>query len=266
MQTPGRNKGGAEPRIKVYAVEWQRLIFSLDSQNAAYQRRRVGRPNMTRGGKQLIIVGGWLAAIGAILLVISVGAFADREVSSRLALREFDAARTVAVQANPNARLALPADAPVDFNFWSAKRILDYKKSLTRKGSPVAVLRFQKLDLRIPVFEGTDELTLNRGAGWIAGTAKPGEAGNIGVAGHRDGFFRRLRDAEVGDVIELATVDGTAIYTVDQIVIVDPADVSVLRPRGVPSLTLVTCYPFFFAGVAPQRFIVHAALKVMSNT
>ena len=75
-----------------------------------------------------------------------------------------------------------------------------------------------------------------------------GEAGNIGIAGHRDSFFRKLRYAERGDTIELATVDSTATYSVDQIQIVDPKDVTVLQPRAAPSLTLVTCYPFYFVG------------------
>jgi sortase A len=118
-----------------------------------------------------------------------------------------------------------------------------------------------KFNLRVPVFEGTDELALNRGVGWIAGTARPGQNGNIGIAGHRDGFFRRLKNIGTGDAIELSTDKSRGVYTVDQIEIVNPDNVGVLRPRGVPSLTLTTCYPFYFIGDAPQRFIVHAVLK-----
>jgi sortase A len=117
------------------------------------------------------------------------------------------------------------------------------------------------LDIRAPVFEGTDEWELNRGLGWIQGTASPGEAGNVGIAGHRDGFFRALKDVRVGDDIELLTLRRAASYTVDAIEIVTPDNVGVLRPRGAPSLTLVTCYPFYFVGDAPQRFIVHATGK-----
>ena len=113
------------------------------------------------------------------------------------------------------------------------------------------------------MFEGTDDLALNRGVGWIAGTARPGEAGNgnIGIAGHRDGFFRGFKDILLGDEVELSTLEGVSFYAVDSIEIVSPDNVTVLRPRGVPSLTLVTCYPFYFVGDAPQRFIVHATLK-----
>ena len=158
-------------------------------------------------------------------------------------------------------------DQKVDFSLWSEKRVEGYRKSLLNKrGSPLAVLRFEKFNMRVPVFEGTDDLTLNRGAGWIRGTARPGEAGNIGIAAHRDGFFRALKDIAAGDSIELSTAGGTIIYTVDEIQIVNPESVDVLRPRGLPSLTLATCYPFYFIGDAPKRFIVHAALKKAIDT
>jgi sortase A len=112
----------------------------------------------------------------------------------------------------------------------------------------------------VPVFDGTDELILNRGAGRIAGTAKPGQSGNIGIAAHRDGFFRSLKDIRVGDRIELRAQTNEFLYAVDDIEIVQPTDVSVLRNRPSPSVTLVTCYPFYFVGDAPQRYIVHASM------
>lgn len=88
----------------------------------------------------------------------------------------------------------------------------------------------------------------------------PGEQGNIGIAGHRDGFFRGLKDVQVGDQIELAVQQHKFVYTVDDIKVVEPHDASVLQPRTRPSLTLVTCYPFYFIGAAPQRYIVQASL------
>jgi sortase A len=121
-------------------------------------------------------------------------------------------------------------------------------------------LRIPKIDLDVPVFNGTDALTLNHAVGRIGGTALPGGPGNIGVAGHRDTFFRGLKDVQKGDLIELRTKKGTDIYLVDEIRIVSPEDTSVLRPRGRPTLTLVTCYPFFFVGSAPKRYIVMASL------
>lgn len=122
------------------------------------------------------------------------------------------------------------------------------------------MLSIPRLRLDVPVFEGTDELTLNRGAGRIAGTAQLGEQGNIGIAAHRDGFFRSLKDVRVGDRIELAQLRHKFVYTVDNISVVGPSDLTVLQARPQPSLTLVTCYPFYFIGDAPQRYIVQASL------
>jgi sortase A len=127
------------------------------------------------------------------------------------------------------------------------------------------VLRIDKLGIEVPVFDGTDDLTLNRGVGRIIGTARLGGTGNIGIAGHRDGFFRGLKDISVGDKVDLMMIEARAAYVVDQIEIVSPDDVRVLQPRGVPSLTLVTCYPFYFVGDAPNRFIVHASVVRDSN-
>ena len=155
-------------------------------------------------------------------------------------------------------------DEGVDFSLWSEKRVKAYQESLSiKKDVPLAVLRMERLNIRVPVFEGTGDLVLNRGVGWIAGTARPGEAGNsnIGIAGHRDGFFRAFKDVAVGDAVELSTLGLVSLYTVDSVEIVKPENVGVLEPRGKASLTLVTCYPFYFVGDAPQRFIVHATLK-----
>jgi sortase A len=155
----------------------------------------------------------------------------------------------------------------IDFSLWAGKRITAYKQSLaTRVGAPLAVLSIPRLRLDVPVFEGTDELTLNRGAGRIAGTARLGERGNIGIAAHRDGFFRSLKDVHPGDRIELAQLRRKFVYNVDNIAVVDPGDVTVLHARPQPSLTLVTCYPFYFIGDAPQRYIVQASLKNSEQT
>jgi sortase A len=156
---------------------------------------------------------------------------------------------------------------PVDFSLWDQKRVQAYKQALaTRIGAPLAVLSIPRLRLDVPVFDGTDDLTLNRGAGRIAGTARPGERGNIGIAAHRDGFFRGLKDIRPGDRIELAQLHHKFVYTVDNISIVDPGDRMVLQSRPQPSVTLVTCYPFYFVGDAPQRYIVQASLANSERT
>ena len=108
------------------------------------------------------------------------------------------------------------------------------------------------------VLPGTDDATLDRGLGHIEDTALPGGVGNAGIAGHRDGFFRGLKDILPGDTIELDTLDRKEIYRVERTWIVDPSDVSVLDPTPAAAITLVTCYPFYFVGSAPQRFIVRA--------
>ena len=143
----------------------------------------------------------------------------------------------------------------------SIQRTKLYKANLGKPVESLAVLRIPTLHLEVPVLEGTDEVTLNRGVGRIAGTSLPGQGGNIGIAGHRDGFFRRLKDIRTGDAIELVTISGTDVFVVDRIRVTSPADVAVLRPRTTDSITLVTCYPFYFVGPAPSRYIVEASLR-----
>jgi sortase A len=145
-------------------------------------------------------------------------------------------------------------------NSWDEKNLhAGCESSSARSAVPLAVLRIPKIRLEVPVLEGTDGLTLNHAVGRIAGTARLGEPGDIGIAGHRDRFFRELKDLTVGDTVELRTLTGTVAYKVDKIGIVAPEDISVLNPKAGPSLTLVTCYPFYFVGSAPQRYIVSAS-------
>jgi sortase A len=202
-----------------------------------------------------------LLIAGSALLAASALALMDRSVSSRLALRAFDQAQAARfAREDPTTRPL--KDEDIDFSLWSEQRVRAYKESLSIENRlPWAVLGISKLRIRVPVWDGTDDLVLNRGAGWIVGTARPGEGGNIAIAGHRDGFFRGLKDIAVGDPIELTTLEERVTYIVDQIEIVRPESVEVLQPRRSPSLTLVTCYPFYFVGDAPQRFIVHATLE-----
>lgn len=150
----------------------------------------------------------------------------------------------------------------VDFSLWGKNRIHAYLASLSLKvDAPIAVLSIPRLALRAPVFDGTDDLTLDRGLGRVDGTDRPGGEHNLGIAGHRDGFFRGLKDIRQGDAIEIERADGKDIYVVESTTIVDPSDVSVLEPGAKSSLTLITCYPFYFVGDAPSRFIVRASLK-----
>lgn len=201
-----------------------------------------------------------LFIVGVVLIGIYAAAYFHREVLSRAQTRQFDDPGKTAPAETRETLLVKPR-FKVDFAQWSEKRIAEYEESLASHfDPPLALLRISKVQLDVPVLEGTDDLTLNRGVGHILGTARPGEEGNVGIAGHRDSFFRVLKDIGRGDTIELVTPRRTERYTVDQIVLVRPDDVSVLRPRPNPSLTLVTCYPFYFIGNAPQRYIVQASI------
>jgi len=202
---------------------------------------------------QLLFICGWL------LVGIWVAAYIHGEIVSRVALKRFENVRMEKGVETVEALSQKPG-LKVDFGLWSKKRIARYEESLTQRfDPPLAVLRISRVHLAVPVFEGTDDLTLNRGVGHIVGTGGLGEEGNAGIAGHRDGFFRALKDVAPGDVIVLAMPVRTDRYTVDKIEIVRPDNVSVLRPRPMRSLTLVTCYPFYLIGSAPQRFIVRAS-------
>lgn len=128
------------------------------------------------------------------------------------------------------------------------------------KRSVIGRLEIPRLKLAVMVREGADEGTLSRAVGHIPGTALPGTIGNVGLAGHRDTFFRALRNIREDDTIELQTTSGTYRYLVKSTRIVTPRDVSVLEASGGQTLTLVTCYPFYYVGSAPKRFIVHASL------
>jgi sortase A len=205
------------------------------------------------------VEGAWVTA-GLVLLVVYLGLQIDSYVQSGHAVHELNERALQEAELRPSSDLE--RDPVTDFTLWSPKRVEEYRFSLLPKAEPpVAVLRVPKLGIEAPVLEGTDDFALNRGVGRIASTSRTIGAGNIGIAGHRDGFFRGLKDVSEGDVIELETVQVDASYVVDDIKIVNPSDTSVLLPRDRPAVTLVTCYPFYFIGSAPERFIVHASLK-----
>jgi sortase A len=126
--------------------------------------------------------------------------------------------------------------------------------------SVIGRLVIPRLRLRAMVREGTDARTLDVALGHVAGTALPGQNGNIAIAGHRDTLFQCLRNVAKGDLIVFQTTHGTYTYHVDRIGVVTPRDVGVLAPGSYSALTLVTCYPFRYLGAAPDRLIVKARL------
>jgi sortase A len=134
-----------------------------------------------------------------------------------------------------------------------------------QKGVPAAAMHGLIGRIEIPrlrfsavVVEGIDSTNLRHAVGHIPGTALPGEPGNVGLAGHRDTFFRPLKDLKIKDEIQLSTLKGVFKYQVVWLRVVEPSDVAVLAPSGEDELTLVTCYPFYFVGPAPKRWIVRA--------
>ena len=142
---------------------------------------------------------------------------------------------------------------------WSAIRVKQYKAGLQREAPPtLAILRIPRLELEVPVYDGTTDAVLDMAAGRIEYTALPGTVGNVGIAAHRDGFFRVLKDIKEGDVLVLDTPVALEQYRVEWIKITTPDDVSVIDPTPDRAVTLVGCFPFYYKGSAPQRFIVRA--------
>jgi sortase A len=197
----------------------------------------------------------WLMAersawtLGLVCLVMWAALYIEGKTGARRELERFAVLQAA----------TLHSSAAPDLSLWDPERISAWRLALNETApAPLAVMRIQKIGLEVPVLPGTDDFTLNRAVGHIEDTALPGTDGNSGIAGHRDGFFRGLKDIGPGDAIELETLRGKEMYRVEKTWIVDPEDVSVLDATPRRSLTLVTCYPFYHVGPAPQRYIVRA--------
>jgi sortase A len=200
-----------------------------------------------------------LIGLGLALLAVWGGAWIFRTISSRAAVKRFELDQKQGAAINSTPAVSPAVGSRVNFTLWDPKRVQEYLSSANLAASkPLGVLRIPKIDLEVPVYNDTDDLTLNRGVGRIIGTAQMDGRGNLGIAGHRDGFFRGLKDLAVGDNIYIDRTGQTDTYAVANIEIVSPTDVSVLKATQLPSVTLVTCYPFYYVGSAPQRYIVHA--------
>jgi sortase A len=205
-----------------------------------------------------------LLAIGLTLSAVWLAARFHGAMRSRAAIAEFQSKPTTTPTDQP---FSDPdSGSPVDFRLWSVKRISAYEDSLLKKtDAPLAILRIPKIGLTVPVFNDTDDLTLNRGVGRIPGTAQIDGPGNLGLAGHRDGFFRGLKDIGPGDTIELQRSNGEDRYVVSQVQIVSPEDTYVLDATPRSAVTLVTCFPFYYVGSAPQRYVVTAFIENSSQ-
>lgn len=227
-----------------------------------------------RSQRRALEISAW--SIGILLLGLYLGARSTGEIERRLAVQDFNA--TIDTQAlgmgpvapaqaelQPVPHLpSLHAIAAPEQALWSNARIRAYAQHSQDPESvrelPVALLRIPRVELEVPLYAELNERNLNRGAAWVEGTATPESLGNVGIAAHRDGYFRTLQDVVVGDTIELALPNQQRDYRITQLSIVDPTDVSPLHPTAQAALTLVTCYPFHFVGSAPQRYIVRAEI------
>ena len=187
-----------------------------------------------------------LACVGLVCIGAWAAACAQGSLYQWDASRSFDAALRARLQAEQH-----------DTSQWSEERKRRFAEAA---GAPVEVmarLEIPAAGVSVMVLPGTAPETLDRAVGHIEGTVRPGEAGNVGIAGHRDGFFRGLRHLAPGDPMRLTTFEGVTHYAVERVEVVEPTAVEVLAPREQDALTLVTCFPFYYVGDAPQRFIVH---------
>ena len=137
-------------------------------------------------------------------------------------------------------------------------KLLPAAPVLITEGGVIGEIEVPRLGLKAIVVQGDSEKLLRRAVGHLTETAMPGETGNVALAGHRDGLFRPLRNILPGDTITLKTPDREFQYQVEWTAILPPTAVRVLQPTVEPALTLVTCFPFYYVGAAPERFIVRA--------
>ena len=126
------------------------------------------------------------------------------------------------------------------------------------EGDVIGEMQVPRLGLSVMVVQGDSHASLRHAVGHLAKSALPGEWGNVALAGHRDTFFRPLRDIRVGDEIRLKTPEHNFEYLVESIEVVAPTDIQVLEPSSGHDLTFITCFPFYYVGPAPKRFVVRA--------
>jgi sortase A len=181
-----------------------------------------------------------LVAAGVFLLLMGSREYLDSRLGQSEAARDFE-------QPVPNTPETRSATEPAVVH-------------PVKLGDTVAKLSIPRLDAELYVVEGDDAKELRRGPGHLAGTAMPGANGNCVIAGHRDTHFRVLKDIREGDDIVLQTSSGQYLYRVKRMRVVMPDNTSALQPTSTPELNLITCYPFYYVGSAPKRFVVEAQL------
>jgi len=186
--------------------------------------------------------------IGVAALAYASGTAASASIHQRYESWKFERARMSAI----------PRDVKQDIDAPETKAAILEQAVDLREGDIVGRLEVPRIGISVVVLQGIEQDTLSVGAGHVPGTPLPGADGNVAIAAHRDTFFRKLEAIRPGDSIQFATVPRTYGYIVDSTEIVDPDNTQVMESRARPELTLITCYPFYFIGAAPKRFIVHA--------
>lgn len=181
---------------------------------------------------------------GAIAMGVFAYAYGAPKLNAASSVKDFSQMKTL-VARSPNMAL------------WSPERVLAYENA-SREKAALGILTIDSVAIEAPIFPGTSDEILNRGVGWIEGTSPLSGGGNIGLAAHRDGFFRGLKDVQTDDEVVLTTLRGERRYRVTGTDIIEPHETYVLEPTNAAALTLVTCYPFYFVGNAPNRFVVFA--------
>jgi len=203
--------------------------------------------------------------VGVLLACFFAVQLAQGEVQRRSDIAAFTQQHALPADAEIIAPDTLPEVAPPDTTLWAAGRIADYQFSLSADiPSLLGILAIPAIGLEVPIYPTDSELLMDRGSGVIRGMSYPHEGGNIGIAGHRDGYFRALKDVRPGDKMLLQTLEGPKQFTVDTTQVVEASDTALLRDTQEQTVTLVTCYPFYFVGHAPQRFIVTASLDTIN--
>jgi len=225
-----------------------------------------------RPSRVLRFLEGFLAGIGLGCLGWYLYVQAESALYQAFETRELDEILATAPPPAPEASVSTPGAAgttgraPATTPPAATARAAPVPVTPTRprpepaNGTTLGRLEIPRLGVSAIVRAGSDARTLRLAIGHIGGTALPGETGNIGLAAHRDTFFRRLGEIRAKDLVRLVTRDGTFTYHVQGTRVVEPRDTWVIGPTTESVLTLITCYPFRYVGSAPQRFIVRATL------
>jgi sortase A len=200
----------------------------------------------------------WIERLLLLIGLICLGTVAYAYFDARLTDIEENRRLEEAIQSRKAQTAAPASETDALSSFQATEKTPASAPPKLEEGALVGRLEIPRVGVSSIVLEGVGSRTLRRGVGHIPGTALPFQNGNVGLAGHRDSFFRSLKDIGKNDIVTFTTPEGTFRYQVEWTRIVLPKDTEVLENPGPPALTLVTCYPFYYVGSAPKRFIVRA--------